>query len=258
MTRINSRRLGVLTLAIGLALALVAPPPSVVRAAVVLVDIQGWNPDGSWSEQVLVPIAPSGEFGVWGWSGSTAIWDVENLDLFGNADPFLDFGFSFLNTSAFVDTFTVTITLPVTESWASASAGGSVGVTLTDANFSGGATLTSVTPDPVYLAKIDGSPLYALLDDPYTLSTAVLGGSTVGSDNFGLPGFTFPSGPIGSSMEVVLRFTLSPGDRAVITGTFAVVPEPGTAMVVVLGAVALGIGCRLPGRCDRRRGQSGR
>lgn len=227
------------------AAAVLAAGPAPVSADVVTIDFQGWNEGIGWSSQVTVPIAPTGPFSLEGWSDSLATLDVENFDIAGNADPFIDFGFSFRNTSNVVETFTVTITLPVIVNWAASTAGGSIGVTLTDANFSGGATFASDGTQPVYLAKIDGNPLHALMDEPYTLSTAVLGGSIVGNDSFGLPGFTFPSGPLTSSMEVVLNFTLSPGDRAVVTGTFAVIPEPGTGLVVGLGALALVIGGRV-------------
>lgn len=179
------------------------------------------------------------------WPSYEFTWDM-TVD----PDPFVSAAFSVTNNAAVVQTFVVGVLLPIVPQLPFTVHGGSVGLSLTDANFNGDAELTDAG-FAVYQGEIDGVPVLDLLDDPYTLSTAIPGFTVVDSDFDGLPGPTLPSGAALATIGITHTFTLTPGDKAAFTSFFVVeaIPEASTLALYGVGlAVLAGYGARNRGK----------
>lgn len=172
---------------------------------------------------------------------ASADWDLE-WDMVVDPDPFVSGDFSLVNNTAFTQPYVLTVSLPIFPAVTPASLmGGSLGVTVTDANFNGTATVATLPGIPFYSGLIDGVEVLTLLDAPFSLSAPFPGGTATASDFAGLPGPSIP-GPIAlTSIDITLRFTLTPGDRIGITSFFIVepVPEPSTVILALIGGVSL-------------------
>ena len=186
------------------------------------------NPDDTFS--LNLPERPAND-----------VWQLNGLTASGDFDPIVNLGFVVTNTSASPADFVFTIALPVSPALpAPTFMGASASFTVTDANFAGGASLTSTSPDPMFLGLIDGAPALPLFDDPSSIVTPA--GSLSDFQVLGLPGPTIPSGPVASSIGIEIRFTLSPGDSASGTTSFIVeVPEPSSMLLVfsLIGTTAV-------------------
>jgi hypothetical protein len=156
-------------------------------------------------------------------------------------DPFVTNNFQVVNNSNFTQTYDVLITSPVTPNQnVDTILQSNVLLQINDDDNAGGATLTNVTPNHVYVGLINGMSTLTFLADPYTLSCtdpfdcAVLGN---GQDAAGVAsqGIT----PVfATSIGIRIRFTLTPHDSASVQSRFEVVstPEPGAPLL--LGAAA--------------------
>jgi len=169
-------------------------------------------------------------------------------------DPFISAGFSVINNAAIPQTFVVGVLLPIIPQLPLTLHGGSVGVSLTDANFNAVANLVDAGL-AVFQGQIDGVTVLELFDDPYGLATPPIPGFTVSdADAAGLGPFGpfLPSGPATATIGIVHTFTLSPGDRAAFTSFFIVeaIPEVGTLAFCGIGALIVGGG--LASRVRRR------
>lgn len=171
--------------------------------------------------------------------------EIEGLEITGMSaalkpDPFVTNNISFINTTAFTQTYTVTVTLPIPSFAYNATVGSSVGITVTDGP-SGGATGASVSPDGIYTGLVNGSTaLLTLLPHPSSATCATNGCSDAEQDNSGLPLIAVAPG-FATSIGIQLKFTLSAGDQVGITSRFEIVPEPSLAALLGLAALALGI-----------------
>jgi hypothetical protein len=172
-------------------------------------------------------------------------WSLTDLDVSGNVDPFTSLNYSITNNAAVTLLFTVSVTLPVVPQGPATVHGGSMGATLTDANFDGSATVATSGGLPLYQGQIDGATVLSIYPDPYSLSVPFAGASVnVPALNPGLPGPTLPSGPALSTIGIINRFTLSPGDIFAGNSFFIIeaVPEPNT--LVLLGLCVFGFAGR--------------
>jgi MYXO-CTERM domain-containing protein len=160
------------------------------------------------------------------------------------ANPFVDASLVVTNNSDDFETFFITATVfiggavgPYTDMT------GSVAATLTENDFFGTAELRSPTDDggSIYRAYIDdagfvNSPIRTLWDPGYSLVQSGLGSNT---DSTTLaPG----SGPqANTTISIALRFDLSPGDSASISGLFQIEPSevPGPGGLALLGLAGL-------------------
>jgi hypothetical protein len=155
-----------------------------------------------------------------------------------DADPFVTNTFVVQNNTASPQTYVITVTSPVSPALGSTLMLGSVGLTLTNTTDTS-ASLTSNSPNPVYTALLDGSPVATLFPDPYSLSCGTATCSNTGSTDFGMP--VMVAGPgVGASMGIRIEFELSPGDSGGVTSVFYVeAPEPAATALL---ALALGAG----------------
>lgn len=200
-------------------------------------------------EMELNPAAEDNQDGTFSYLGQMTAnpnWDLD-WDMLVNPDPFISAVMGFTNNTGITQTFTLDVIMAIAPPVVPSSLmGGSIGLTLTDANNSGSATLASATPTAVYNGMIDGSPALPLLTDPYSLSVGVAGGSTTDGTSAGLPGPTIP-GPAGlATIGISHKFTLSPGDRASLVSNFIIeaVPEPGTLSLVAIFFATMLVGSR--------------
>lgn len=179
-------------------------------------------------------------------SGWALGWNVT-----ADTDPFVNGFFSIQNNTAVTQTYSFTVTLPVTPPVVPVSTiGGSIGITVTDANGDGSATVASVGSGYVFNAANDGTTTLQLVGPGFSLSAPFAGGSATSSASAGLPGATLSSIAANGTISITHTFTLTPGDSVGLTSFYQVssVPEPGT--LALFGAGALGLAA-----LGRRRGR---
>lgn len=167
---------------------------------------------------------------------NNASWTMQ-WDCVVNPDPFVDATINVTNTSSVVQTFWVFMPLalaPVITDPTLIS--GSVSAVVQASSFAG-ATLAATAIEPVYQAFVDGVPQVGaaqMWNPGYSLNAGPFG---VANDN---ASFVNLAGPNGASMIALqLRFTLSPGDSASVTGIFSIEAVPAPAALAVLGLAGL-------------------
>lgn len=192
-----------------------------------------------------VTVWPSGTDngdGTYNYYGSTsnANWDF-SWDVTVDPDPFVSAFFGIKNNTGITQTFVLNVNLPIAPPLPGATLkGGSIGITLTDSNFSGSATIASVLGGSIYDAQTDGSSALTLLTNASLSANAFAGQSVTTSAVGGLPGPSLPHGAVLTSIGINHTFTLTAGDTASFTSFFIVepVPEPSTITLAAMGFLA--------------------
>jgi len=222
-----------------------ASPMTTPRGDVVIT-VTGVNPSTSIGRTVefKATVNPDNTFELRDQSSPGQGWSLTDLDVSGNIDPFTSLNYAITNNAAATLLFTVSVTLPISPQGPATVHGGSMGATLTDANFNGSATVATSVGVPLYRGLIDGATVLSIYPDPYLLGVSFAGQSVpVPPLNPGLPGPTLASGPALSTIRIINQFTLSPGDIFSGNSFFVVeaVPEPGTLglLAVSLSIVTL-------------------
>ncbi|MCC5829893.1 MAG: PEP-CTERM sorting domain-containing protein [Phycisphaeraceae bacterium] len=186
--------------------------------------------DGSGTITLTEPVTIAGL-----WDGAA---DITIGSFSYNQNPFVDLNITVKNNSGVTQTFTFVVQTPIAPAILPTSlVGGSVGGSVTDANFDGSATVSTVSGSPLYAGLLDGNTVLTLHDDPSSWTTAST--ANIPSVSDGLPGPTIPAPGVLSTIGIEYRFTLTPGDTAGLTGNFIVVPEPASLALLALGGVAL-------------------
>jgi hypothetical protein len=170
---------------------------------------------------------------------TSADWNC-SWDMTVKPDPFIDAVFGFRNNTAFTQTYVISVVLPVAPAQIPLTKiGGSVGLTLTDSNFSGSAQVSDAG-DGVYFGQNDGVNALELLANPFTLTVNTAGGTKVATDSAGLPGLTISGPAAASTIGIVHRFRLSPGDSVAFTSFYIVEAVPEASTFVLLGTALAG------------------
>ncbi len=163
-------------------------------------------------------------------------WDGVSFD----ADPFIAGNFAVTNMQPTDQTFVLTVTmLTAFNTGGSTTVDGGTAISISDANGSGSATMSTFPGSPIYSAEINGGTVArTLFDDVYSLSPLALPFAVTGDfDNY----FAEAGPAVGTltDISIVHTFTVSPGDRATVNSTFNIVPEPATLTILALGGIAL-------------------
>lgn len=172
----------------------------------------------------------------------TTDWKCD-WEVLADPDPFVQAFTAVTNQTAVTQTYTVTVSLPIAPPVTPSSLMlGSVAGSITDANgamHAGSfATIGTSGASPIYTAYIDGVPIQALHNSPFSVTVGTAFDSVVlPAANFGIP-VRIPGPAANVSIAIQLKFDLSPGDTASLTSVFdIIVPEPATAGLLMLGAV---------------------
>jgi hypothetical protein len=168
-------------------------------------------------------------------------WDL-SWNVTTDGDPFVNGVFSIQNNSSITQTYTFTVSLPISPAVTPTSTiGGSIGVTLTDSNGDGLAALSSANGGFVFNAGNDGTTTLQLLGPAFSISVPYAGGSTTASGARGLAGDAIASIAANGTISITHVFTLTPGDSAALTSFYRVtpVPEPDAIALLCAGALAL-------------------
>jgi len=164
-------------------------------------------------------------------------------------DPFISASVDVINNTLVVQNYTLIFTLPVGPIAGASVMGGSTQGGITDANFAGGATLSTLGAGrSLYNGQIDGVDVLSLFSDPKTIVAPFAGGSASDSTNAGLPGVTISGPAVTTSIGIKHEFSLTPGDRATFTSFFVVeqaIPEPASLSLLAIGGLMI--------LCRRRR-----
>jgi hypothetical protein len=166
-------------------------------------------------------------------------------------DPFLISNINLNNLSGIDKNFSLTATLPTSLAGPTLQ-GGSISIKVIDRNGNSTATVdvssAPGSPPGIYQSRIDGVAQIDLLGA--SINCVGLNCNTSGSDLLGLSAVNFLSaathgiaGPaVGSSMQILLNFNLSAGDRVEIRSLYEVVPVPVPAALPLLSSALVGLG----------------
>lgn len=170
-------------------------------------------------------------------------WESVQFD----TDPFVSGSWTVTNNSGSTLNFVLSVSVPVLALPGTLMYGSS-GISVSDANGSGGSTLSGIGAVPLYAGTIDNVaalPLFGPISlvplVPYSLSTGLLG---VANDlqTAGVPPGSIPGPAVASFIGIEHRFSLTAGDSATFNSIFSVVvPEPGTGLLLGLGLGALAL-----------------
>lgn len=198
-------------------------------------DENSWN---SWDAGTMVVDNEDGTFTVEdldGWAQNGC--EVENFTLLYEMDPFVQGGFSVINTSTVTQTFTFTFTTPISPTL--------TGPTIVDGSMSGSysadptpITITTITDTPLFEGFIDGVSVLSFYPDYSSwVETVPFQGGNILPQNQD-PALAGPAS-VTTDLEIVFTFTLTPGDVATMNGRLEVIPEPATMVLLGLGGLLL-------------------
>jgi hypothetical protein len=158
-----------------------------------------------------------------GFNGINNAWTL-SWDCVMNTDPFVDATINVTNNSASTQTFFIFMPLNILPTGPGVVMDGSVSASLSSQSFFNPATLAAAGTESVYQAYINGGLVKTLWDPGYSLTAGPLSsaGDTANFNNT-------PNGSLANQLAIQLKFTLSAGDSASVTGIFNVVPVPGPA-----------------------------
>ncbi|MEM1107905.1 MAG: PEP-CTERM sorting domain-containing protein [Planctomycetota bacterium] len=170
-------------------------------------------------------------------NASSPIWQVTDLDINGNADPFVNLDFTITNLSDSDADFIVSALVPISGSFPGPNPiSGSLSGVVTDTSGDETATLVSTGfTTPIFTGTVDGTDAL-----PIGLASFTAVGGPGASFSFGPFIDSDPAfGPATSTIGIDIAFTLSAGDTAEISSFFQLVPEPTSAMLLMVGASAV-------------------
>lgn len=203
---------------------------------------------------------------LWGDTGTENDWDLEvpgNTDgspistppdgsyngngllfewsgVYFNADPIIAGNFAVTNNSAVPQTFSLNVIMPTAfvTGGTTSHAGGSA-ISVSDANFAGGSSMSTFAGFSIYASKVNGVTSHTLYNAPYSLTTPVIFPPSTASDNAGFGFIPGPGVALITSIGIDHTFTLSPGDRATVNSNYIIVPEPATMSLFVIGSLMI-------------------
>jgi len=147
-------------------------------------------------------------------------------------DPFVTGTFTLTNETSAARDYVVDFSLPIEPPMAASLLAGQVAGTLTDANGSGSALLTSVGGGFIYSALADDVVVQGLMANATQQVTVTNGTSSFSGGSFGFP--TPVAGPaMNLTIGIRFAFSLSAGDSVSFSSVFVANPVPGPASLMV-------------------------
>jgi len=166
---------------------------------------------------------------------------IQDWDSTFDADPFVTNNFVVVNHSGVVQTYTVSVTSPVTPPFrATTIVQSNIILTLNDDDGAGGATVSSAVGTSVYEAFVNGASELTFLDPPFSNSCASAFDCTFNGISVAAVASQAFGPVLATSLGITITFQLSPGDSAAVQSRFEIVPEPATALLLTLGLAGLG------------------
>ena len=169
---------------------------------------------------------------------------IESWTMGFKPDPWVTNNLYVTNTSTTNQTFSISALLGIPAFSYNEVINSSMGVTATDSNGDGNLYFDAFTGSRVYRGSANGLSLLEM--DPNNpnalpLTTADCGGPGCSSVSSNYIASLAVPPDVANSIGLDLRFVFSPGDSAAITARFEIIPEPGTALLVGLGLLGLGL-----------------
>ena len=149
-----------------------------------------------------------------------------------DTDPFVTGTFTLTNETSTAREYVVDFSLPIAPALKASLLSGQLAGTLTDANGSGSALLTSVGGGFIYSALADDVVVQSLMANATQQVTVTNGTSSFSGGSFGFP--TPVAGPaINLTIGIRFAFSLSAGDSVSFSSVFVANPVPGPASLMV-------------------------
>ena len=171
--------------------------------------------------------------------------EISSWSAAGKPDPYVTNNIVVTNTTGSTQTFIATVLLNIPAFAYDEIVFSSVGVTVTDSNGNNVLSFAQNGATAIYQGLINGSTALNLTPPNVPLTTADCSpfpntNGCSATDSAGV--VSQPSGPgIATQIGITLTFDLSAGDSAGITSRFEIVPEPGTAALLLIGLLGLAI-----------------
>ncbi len=216
---------------------------SAAYADIPLVELSCWTDGGVPGE--WYPEGTDNGDGTYTYSGiyldPDGHWELNLQNLTVKSDPWVSAVYGLTNFAPTTQNFTLIVSLPVSPPITpSTLIGGSTGGSVTDANYDGFGTMSTIAPASFYTGTIDGAGALPLLADPFSVTVPGAGGTVnIPATSAGLPGPTIPGPAMLTDIGITHRFSLTPGDIIGITSFFVVTPEPTSLLLFGLGALSL-------------------
>ncbi len=181
-------------------------------------------------------------------SGSGPNWSIDSWISTTNVDPFVNNNFLMTNNGPNTQLFTVTVTQPIPPQTVDQFFASSATASVLDSNGNASATLAQSGTTPIYQAFINNAagPFTLVLLPPQDSGmlpvTCAAAGCNATTSALPQAGAFAPT--LATSIGITLTFELSPGDTASVLSRFEVVPEPGTALLLLSGLLGLAVARR--------------
>jgi len=147
-------------------------------------------------------------------------------------DPFVTGTFTVTNETSVSREYVIDFVLPIEPALTASLISGQVAGTLTDANGSGSALLTSMGGGFAFSALADGSVVQGLMANASHQISVANGTSSFTGGSFGFP--TPIAGPaINMTIGIRFAFSLSAGDSVSFSSVFVANPVPGPTSLLV-------------------------
>jgi uncharacterized protein (TIGR03382 family) len=192
----------------------------------------GWTPLGMPN--------PNGEGWLYQGSYSSPDW-LLSASITADTEPFVNSVVGLTNNTSATQTYTLTVTMPITPITGGTLIGGSVGGSVTDSNNDGSAIVSTLPGSALFTGQIDGATALQIYNFPATFAAPFQGGTgPIPPVNLGLPGPFLPGPPsANTSIGIQLHFSLTAGDSVSISSFFDVEPIPAPGALALLGLAGL-------------------
>ena len=160
-------------------------------------------------------------------------------------DPFVTNNVNITNNTGFTVVYIASVLMPISAFNYDAVINSSVGVTATDDDADNALLVDEDSGIPFYRGRVNAVTLLNLTPPGIPITTAdctIPGPNTAGCTATSSTGITYlGTSGTANNLEIILQFTLSPGDSIGITSRFEIIPEPSTGLLLGFGVLGLAL-----------------